>query len=249
MPNSRLVEKRRKRPSAALDIQRPSDTLIGRTLANDVWHRLRADIISGLLEPAQKLRFEVLRKVYSASFPTIREALARLQSEGLVIADAQRGFAVAPISLTDLEDLLRVRIMIDTTALRESISQGGNEWKLSVRAAFVQMDRLGTDPPMSQAWLHTHKNFHMQLLAACHSPLLVQIAEQLYDKATRYHAVSKIKRNYTRDTTAEHQALMEAALRGDADLACQLLESHYRTTASNLRRAMGENTLPLAKNA
>ena len=57
-----------------------SEGLVGRTLATDVLHRLRDDIISCVLKPGERLRFEALREIYGVSFSTLREALARLAS-------------------------------------------------------------------------------------------------------------------------------------------------------------------------
>ena len=87
-------------------VARPADTLIGRTLATDVMHRLRGDIIACTLLPGTRLRFEALRSVYHVSFSTLREGLSRLASEGLVVADGQRGFRVAPVSIKEMMDLL-----------------------------------------------------------------------------------------------------------------------------------------------
>lgn len=62
-----------------------SHLLIGRTRANDVLHRMRDDIVSCVLRPGQKLKFETLREIYGVSFSTLREALSRLASEQLVV--------------------------------------------------------------------------------------------------------------------------------------------------------------------
>ena len=89
-----------------------SHSLVGGTLASDVLHRLREDIISCVLKPGEKLRFEALRDIYGVSFSTLREALSRLASEQLVVAEGQRGFSVAPISEEDLHDVTDARVLI-----------------------------------------------------------------------------------------------------------------------------------------
>ena len=61
-------------------------------LASDVFHRIRDDIISCIFKPGEKLKFETLRDIYGVSFSTLREALTRLVSEGLVEARGQQRF-------------------------------------------------------------------------------------------------------------------------------------------------------------
>lgn len=238
-PDSRSVPLRPLRVGAAKPaLVRPSDFLIGKTRANDVWHRLREDILSGMLLPSEQLRFEKLRTVYDVSFATIREALARLASEGLVVADAQRGFSVAPVSVANLLDLAQLRVMIESDALRRSIENGGDEWKSAVLAAFHKMDRLGADPTITQTWITCHRDFHLSLIAACDSPLMLNLCAQLFDKAGRYRRISKTHRTYSRDKSGEHREIMEASISGDAEAACKLLSDHFWDTTNNVIAAM-----------
>ena len=74
----------------------------GKTIAADITHRLREEIIACALPPGEPLRFDVLRERFGASFTTLREALTALAAEGLVDAQEQRGFRVAPVSRQDL---------------------------------------------------------------------------------------------------------------------------------------------------
>ena len=70
------------------------------TVGDDGYRRIRSDIIFGRLQPDQKLRLEALKEHYGVSISTLREILNRLSSEGFVVAEARRGFEVAPVSAT-----------------------------------------------------------------------------------------------------------------------------------------------------
>ncbi|MGO7668283.1 GntR family transcriptional regulator, partial [Rhizobium ruizarguesonis] len=61
---------------------------------------MRADIIFGRLAPGQKLKLESLKEYYETSISTLREVLNRLSSEGLVVAEGQKGFEVSPVSVS-----------------------------------------------------------------------------------------------------------------------------------------------------
>lgn len=75
---------------------------------------LRHELVSCHLRPGERLKIQELSRRLRVSPSAIREALSRLVAEGLVVAEAQKGFRVAPISRFDLQDLTRTRIAIET---------------------------------------------------------------------------------------------------------------------------------------
>ncbi|MEO8859573.1 MAG: GntR family transcriptional regulator, partial [Burkholderiaceae bacterium] len=106
-----------------------------KTLAERAWRLLRDDILNGKLAPDTRLRINLLQQTYGIGLSPLREALLRLLSEGLVIAEGQRGFAVAPVSLEELYDLSRARTSLDIGALTQAMAQGGPDWEAQVIAA------------------------------------------------------------------------------------------------------------------
>ena len=100
----------------------------GKTLAVDITHRLRQDIVGCRLKPGEALKFDTLRSAFGASFTTLREALTSLSAEGLVIAEQQRGFRVAPVTTDDLVDVTS-RILIEIELLKRSIAQAATTGK------------------------------------------------------------------------------------------------------------------------
>ena len=212
--------------------------LVGATLGSDVLHRLRSDIVSCALKPGQRLRFESLRAVYGVSFSPLREALSKLVSEGLVVAEGQRGFRVAPVSKADLDDLTNVRVLVECEALRLAIMAGGEDWNLAVLASFHRMDRLqaalGEQYFLSPEWALKHADFHTALASGSHSATLLSIRETLFNRAQRYRRISSLYRPGTRAKEAEHRAIMEAALARDVSAAVHLIEVHLRQTSETV---------------
>jgi len=76
---------------------------------------------------------------------TLREALLLLVTDALVVAQGQRGFRVAPISIADFEDITRTRVLLETEALRRSCASGGEEWEAAIVAAFEPEATLRDD--------------------------------------------------------------------------------------------------------
>ena len=85
----------------------------GSSLTQDAYERLRADLLACRLLPGARLKTSDLCDALQVSLSAVREALARLTAEELVVAEPQRGFRVAPISAAELTDLTRVRTQIE----------------------------------------------------------------------------------------------------------------------------------------
>ena len=69
-----------------------------------------------------------MKEDYGVSISTLREILNRLASEGFVVAEAQRGFEVAPVSIQNLRELAQLRILLEHHAMTESFHAGDMEW-------------------------------------------------------------------------------------------------------------------------
>lgn len=209
----------------------------GETLGNDVLQRMRDDILRCELAPGMKLRFETLRSRYDVSFSTLREALARLVSEGLVSAEGQRGFKVAPVSIADLEDLTDARVLLERELLRRSITVGDDNWEADILASYHRMDRLqerlGEEYYLAAEWSALHAAFHLSLVQAGRSPVLLEIRAKLFDRANRYRRMSSQFRTKWRPKEIEHKAIMDAALDRDPK-ALDLIERHIRETTENV---------------
>ena len=212
----------------------------GKTIAADIAHRLRSDIVACVLKPNDPLKFEDLRQMYGASFTTLREALTSLIADSLVVAESQRGFRVAPVSLEDLSDLTQVRLLIETEALRKSIENGKDDWEINVITALHRLSRIEEQidgsPVADPGWKAAHREFHTALISACQSPTLMSVHKTLFDRAERYRCLSATLRPMARDKLGEHRALMQAALGRNVDLALSLIESHIRKTADNVAK-------------
>jgi GntR family transcriptional regulator, carbon starvation induced regulator len=213
-------------------------SLVGGTLANDVLHRLRDDIISCALKPGDRLRFEALKEIYGVSFSTLREALSRLSSEGLVVAEGQRGFAVAPISREDLIDLTNARVLVERACVALAIEHGDAQWEAKILSSYHKLDRvealLVNSHTVSPEWDAQHFEFHEALVASAGSKHLMTIRHSLFEKARRYRRLSALARKTPRAKRDEHRELMEVMLSRDVETAQASVEKHVRATTENV---------------
>lgn len=209
-----------------------------RTLAEGAYLQVRRDIIEGRLAPGEKLRVEHLKDHYGIGAGTLREALALLLSDVLVVAEGQRGFHVAPISLQDLADITHTRVLLETNALRESIQNGDDQWEAELVAAFHKLsnsEKRLTDRSNVNEWEARNRSFHEALIGACDSPWQRYLIGLLYRQSERYRHLAITRRAMPRDVHAEHTAIIEAALKRDAERASRALEQHIRLTFDSIR--------------
>jgi len=224
--------------------QRPAEFPRSQTL--DVYQKLRGDIVSCRLAPGRKLNINALCADYGVSLGAVRESLARLASDDLVVAEAQRGYRVARVSPDDLVDLMRTRAEIESLCLRKSLSLGGIDWEANLIAAGHRLARTPKhaspkETSISDDWEAAHDAFHLALVAACDSPWLLKIRAQLYMQAERYRRLSLRISATRRDIAGEHQKLLKAAIARDAECAADLMARHLEATTHYLLEA---RTLP-----
>lgn len=208
-----------------------------RTLIETAYRRLRRDIIDGRHLAGEKLRVEHLKSTYQVSTGTLREALALLVSDSLVVAQGQRGFRVAPMSLADLEDLTRMRVLLECEAVRESIRLGRDDWEAGVVGAWHKLslteERLRSDPSGTfDEWEDRNRQFHEALVAACPSRWMLRMRALLYQQAERYRRLSATLGPPPTGVHDEHRQIFDAVMARDADQASAVLTAHIHHARS-----------------
>jgi len=212
-----------------------------KTLAEGAYRQLRRDIIEGIHRPGDKLRVEHLKDQYSVGAGTLREALQLLVTDALVVAQGQRGFRVAPISLDDFEDITRTRVLLETVALQQSIQCGDDTWEANVVAAFHLLSRAeekledGTKVAREE-WEMRNRAFHEVLISASSSRWVRHFQNILYLQSERYRRLALFRQPISRDVHAEHQAIVDAALSRNAQEATRILTDHILRTLEAVRK-------------
>ncbi|MGQ3353322.1 MAG: GntR family transcriptional regulator [Phreatobacter sp.] len=196
------------------------------------YRQIRADVLFARLKPGQRLKLDGLRDAYGASVSTLREILNRLASEGLVLAEGQKGFEVAPVSAAELREVAEMRLFLEHHALELSLAAGDLEWEGRVVAAHHKLARIEQRLLAGQAadpteWKRYDWEFHHSLVSACGSAELLDIHAGVYDKYLRYQMVVGIFRGEV--AAGEHADLAAAALARRTGDAKAILSTHIRS--------------------
>jgi GntR family carbon starvation induced transcriptional regulator len=210
-------------------------------LSRTVTDRVRKAILTGELLPGARLHLEEMRSEFGVSLSPLREGLSRLAAEGLVLVEDQRGYSVAPVSRRNFNEILDLRTMLETKALRAAIERGDDAWEGEIIATQHLLSKFETqrwEEPYVEPWEQKHRAFHDALLKACDSPLLLSFCQLLHDMNHRYRRIFLLKKPPSRDVAKEHRDIMKASLARDADKAAKLLRDHIQVTGRNILRQM-----------
>jgi Transcriptional regulators len=196
---------------------------------------LRGEILTGVLLADTKINIAETVARTRLSLGSVREALSRLTSEGLVTAETNKGFRVASITLEELEDLTRTRVMIECACLANAIENGDLQWESGIVAAAFELSRTSLFDPQNPAvanpaWAGIHSRFHTALTAGCDSPWLLRLRDTLYAQAERYRIATLPFDRAKRDLNAEHKELADAALARDVARATEAMREHLTRT-------------------
>jgi len=209
------------------------------TQASSVYDRLHSDILTGKLKPGVKLRLKDLIEKYETGNSPLREALNRLSANGMVVREENRGFRVPTASSEELMELTRTRCWLEEIALRESIANGDGQWEERIVLAYHWLARAarkggGAALTTSQEWEEHHREFHLALISACDSSILMNFCAELAQRSFRYRNLAEVVEYRDRHELDEHEELQNAALNRDADKAVDLLKKHYKVTSKIL---------------
>jgi len=224
----------------------PAKRVADQTLTAAALSRIRSDIIACRLMPNERLRFEALRERYGIGVSPLRESLMRLEAEGLVQLEQNKGFRVSEVSRENLLDLMQSRIEIESIALRWSLEKGGVEWEANLLGAFHRLSRQKkinpSDPEtINEAWSREHAAFHAALVSASGSQTLISILERLFEQAERYVSLSIMSNAPLRDDVGEHKQLMRAALNRDVERTIELNRLHINRTLDKVAACLDAN--------
>ncbi|NDW43877.1 GntR family transcriptional regulator [Ruegeria sp. PrR005] len=211
----------------------------GKTAIEEVHAEIRKGILTGLLEPESRLRVEALRKEYGVGSSTVREALSRLLIENLVTTEGQRGFHVAPVSLADFRQIAELRMLLEAQAVTDSIRDGDDDWEARVVGAHHRLAKIETEMPGKERssvdeWERRNRDFHDALVSACGNRWLLNFRDILYNHSVRYLRISVTERTIPRDVRSEHQAIFNAVIDRDVELAEKLTRDHIWRTVPEI---------------
>ena len=201
------------------------------SVTENIFKKIKYDIVFGNLEPDQKLKLNLLQKEYNVSISILREVLNRLCGDGFIIYKVQKGFFVSPISKKDLNEIADLRIILETHALEISIKNKDYEWEAELLGAYHKLNHAENELEKNNLnakslWTKYDAEFHQMLIKKCNSLNLIRIHEVIFDKYLRYQLL--ILKYRGKDSIKEHKNLLDYSLISNIQKAQNTLRDHIK---------------------
>ena len=214
------------------------------TITERVQEQLRDMILSGALKPGSRIDQASLATRFEASLVPIREALARLQSSGLVRIVPRRGVFVAPLSVDELVDIYHMREVLEEQAARLAAPRLTDEDIAQVAQLARQQDELA-DSADYEAFLDRNRELHFTIYLAAGRPYLLQVIAQLWDHSTRYRRLQlQVIPERARKSMWETFAIVAACRRRDPVALGSMVRYKLHQTTVGLLERIDQALLP-----
>lgn len=190
---------------------------------------LRKRILSGDLAEGELIRQELLADEYGVSRMPIREALKRLDAEGLVVFQNNRGATVVKHSLEEIAEIFDIRMLLEVDLFRRAIPQMTDAHFAACEATLADMERSYAAGEVAE-WGPLNEHYHNQLLEAAGRTLTFELLQRASTQANRYVGMHIDQLNKSANAREDHRALLTLAKSGDVEAAAQRLCSHIDNT-------------------
>jgi DNA-binding GntR family transcriptional regulator len=188
------------------------------------YERLKQAIVTGELAPGQQLVETVLAQWCQVSRTPVREALTRLEQDGLVLR-TDRGLVVRERSPEEILDIYETRIVLEATAARVAATRRSAIDLITLRRIADGLERL--DTPDENAMASANRDFHRALWRATHNDSLIDLLTRLDLHLARYPATTLSQPGRWAEANAEHRAILDAIEAQDLALAAELASGHF----------------------
>lgn len=219
----------------AMPVVSPATALNPPSLPELAYEHLRGAILDGSLEAGAPLRQEEIAARLGISRLPIREALRRLESEGLAMLRPRRGYVVASLNRDEIDDVLDLQATLEARAGHAATLRRNDDVARELEACLAQLDKVTSRSPVDvDAFAALNLKFHDTLFESSGRPFLCRTLRTLRSNAERYVRMAAGILIDLRQSQAEHRAILDAYKAGDAAIVAELCWEHRDATRTRL---------------
>ncbi len=215
-------------------------TIVVRNLPDQLVDLVRDRILAGTVDPNRAIRQDALAAELGVSKIPLREALTRLEQEGLVRSQANRGYFVRPLTEVEAEEVFALRLKIEPDAVAAAAIRATDEQRRQAIETLGRLDEVTNAHGDGVGAFN--RAFHLALIRPSGQAITLQLLERLHVLSERY--VRKHLEPLGRDRRAndEHAELLEYWLERDAEALTAGMAAHIEQTLVDLRRQLAGAT-------
>ena len=209
------------------------------------YQRLRQDIMSGVYSPNERLVEAPLTRVLGVSRNTLRTALARLDKEGLIVLEPNRGGRVRAFSLEEAHDMLRVREVLEGLVGGLAAVRATPEQHARLREIAAGTEQAVEDDDLIR-YSALNRQFHEAVIEAAGSPQAAAALDALHFPLVKFQFQVTLVPGRKQENVKEHYELLRAIEAGDADGAERVARLHVQHIRATLERLGSLGSMPVA---
>jgi DNA-binding GntR family transcriptional regulator len=198
---------------------------------------LRRAIAAGALRPGDRIGQDAVAVQIGVSLIPVREALRMLESEGLVTYVPRRGYFVAELDIGDLEEIYRLRKLLETDAVARGLPAATDEVLAGIAEAASECRQAAAEGDVARA-LAANRRFHFALCALADSDPALRLIRFLWDATEPYRALYYGTADGEAEADAAHRAILDAAHRRDVEACVDALDRHRERALAALRAVL-----------
>jgi DNA-binding GntR family transcriptional regulator len=196
---------------------------------------LREKILSGDIKAGEPLRQDALAKEFDVSRIPVREALLQLEAQGLVHFEAHKGATATELSLSKIEELFNLRVLLEGHVLEQAIDKMTVAHTDQAREILASFDEALDTGTRIEKWSELNYAFHETLYRAADMPQTMEIIQQLNTKSDRYIRMQLLFTTGVDKAEQEHNELLELCEKKDTPAAVALLKKHIEEAGDAIR--------------
>jgi DNA-binding GntR family transcriptional regulator len=209
------------------------------SLPETVYRELRRAILNGVFRPSQILRQEELAKRFGVSRAPLREALPRLEAEGMVVLHPRRGYAVVSLDSEEILEIFELRMLIEERAAYLATLHRTEADVAGLRELLAEMAAIHpSDPGQIARWAELNFKFHDDLFAPSGRRHFRRVVGGLRAAVEPYIRVEVGITGALDEAHGEHERILEAFAAGDADRVARFSREHCEHTARRLLKGL-----------
>lgn len=205
-------------------------------LSEKAYSLIKKKVVTLELPPSAVIDEHVLMQELDLGRTPIREALQRLDSEGLVNVVPRRGTFVSDISVTDLQKIFELRIVLEGFCARLAAQRITEDQIQRMEAVLSDLEELQDGNP--SALISIDKRFHRLLYRASDNEFLADTLDRLYDLSLRLWYLVLNHLDDVRDSIDQHRMVLDALKEGDEAQAEVLIQTHVVEFQQSIKAAL-----------
>ena len=207
------------------DISMMKPLIQPRTVSDSVYIWIKDAIINGNFKPGEHIPQESLTELLGVSRTPVRDAIRRLEAEGLLVSKPHCGAVVFQATESALKEIYEVRILLEQYCAENTCSRASEEDIRRIEKVYSEMKKVASS---SREFMEGDRRFHYEICAASGCSNSIEILEGLWSKCETFKSIYYSLPGKAENTLKEHKAILEAVKARKPEAVRKAIASHLQ---------------------